>query len=43
MITNVVINGINLGKTLQNQFLQAAQKNSNDIDSVIASWANQTI
>ena len=43
MITNVTINGINLGKTLQNQFLKAAQKNSNDIDYVIASWANQAI
>ena len=43
MITNVTINGINLGKTLQNQFHKAAQKNSNDIDYVIASWANQVI
>ena len=43
MITNVTINGINLGKTLRNQFLQSAQKNSNDLDFVISSWANQAI
>ena len=43
MITNVTINGINLGKTLRNQFLQSAQKNSNDLDFVISEWANQAI
>ena len=43
MITNVTIDGINLGKTLRNQFLQSAQKNSNDLDFVISSWANQAI
>ena len=43
MITNVTINGINLGKTLRNQFLQSAQKNSNDLDFVISTWANQAI
>jgi phospholipid transport system substrate-binding protein len=43
MITNVTINGINLGKTLRNQFLQSAQKNSNDLDFVISSWANEAI
>lgn len=37
-IINVVINGINLGKTFRNQFVQAAQKNGGDIDAVIANW-----
>lgn len=39
MVTNVVINGINLGKTFRNQFLQRAQKYNGDIDQVIASWS----
>jgi phospholipid transport system substrate-binding protein len=39
MITNVVINGINLGKTLRNQFIQSAKKNAGDIDVVIAKWS----
>lgn len=38
-ITNVVINGINLGKTFRNQFLQRAQKFGGDIDLVIENWA----
>lgn len=37
-IINVIINGINLGKTFRNQFVQAAQKNGGDIDAVIANW-----
>ena len=37
-VINVVINGINLGKTFRNQFVQAAQKNGGDIDAVIATW-----
>ncbi len=37
-IINVIINGINLGKTFRNQFVQAAQKNGGDVDAVIASW-----
>ena len=40
MITNVVINGINLGKTLRNQFTQSAKKNAGDIDVVIANWSS---
>lgn len=40
MITNVVINGINLGKTLRNQFIQSAKKNAGDIDVVIANWSS---
>lgn len=37
-VINVIINGINLGKTFRNQFVQAAQKNGGDIDAVIANW-----
>ncbi|OUS13792.1 hypothetical protein A9Q89_02125 [Gammaproteobacteria bacterium 53_120_T64] len=37
-VINVVINGINLGKTFKRQFVQASQKNQGDIDKVIASW-----
>ncbi len=37
-IINVIINGINLGKTFRNQFVRAAQKNGGDIDAVIANW-----
>tara|TARA_R110000782_G_scaffold88585_1_gene170848 strand:- start:1390 stop:2049 length:660 start_codon:yes stop_codon:yes gene_type:complete len=38
-ITNVVINGINLGKTFRNQFAQRAEKYDGNIDQVIANWS----
>ncbi len=37
-VINVIINGINLGKTFRGQFTQSSQKNDGDIDKVIASW-----
>jgi len=37
-VINVIINGINLGKTFRGQFTQSSQKNNGDIDKVIASW-----
>lgn len=37
-VINVIINGINLGKTFRGQFTQSSQKNKGDIDKVIASW-----
>ncbi len=40
-ITNVVINGINLGKTFRNQFSQRAQKYGGNIDQVIDSWTSK--
>jgi phospholipid transport system substrate-binding protein len=40
-VTNVVINGINLGKTFRNQFSQRAQKYGGDIDQVIDSWTTK--
>lgn len=37
-VVNVVINGINLGKTFRNQFVQSAQQHGGDVDQVIANW-----
>ncbi len=39
-VTNVIINGVNLGKTFRNQFLQRAQKYNGDIDQVIDNWSS---
>ena len=39
-ITNVIINGINLGKTFRNQFIQRAQKFDGDLDQVIDNWSS---
>jgi phospholipid transport system substrate-binding protein len=41
-IINVIINGINLGKTFRSQFVQAANRNGGDIDAVIDGWATTT-
>jgi phospholipid transport system substrate-binding protein len=38
MVVNVVINGINLGKTFRNQFMQSAQRSGGNIDKVISGW-----
>jgi phospholipid transport system substrate-binding protein len=38
-VINVVINGINLGKTFRNQFIQSAKKHDGNIDLVIENWA----
>lgn len=38
-ITNLVINGINLGKTFRNQFIQRAGEFDGDIDQVIDGWS----
>lgn len=37
-VINVIINGINLGATFRNQFVQAAEKHNGDISKVIANW-----
>lgn len=37
-LINVVLNGINLGKSFRDQFAQAASQQSGDIDKVIATW-----
>ena len=42
MVVNVVINGINLGKTFRNQFVQSAQRSGGDIDQVIDGWLSDS-
>ena len=36
---NVVLNGVNLGKTFRSQFAQSMEANGGDIDKVIANWS----
>lgn len=40
-LINVVLNGVNLGKSFRDQFAQAMRQNDNDIDKVIAGWSVQ--
>lgn len=40
-LINVVLNGVNLGKSFRDQFTQAMKQNDNDIDKVIATWAQK--
>lgn len=37
-VSNVIIEGINLGQTYRNQFAAAADQNRGDLDKVIAGW-----
>ena len=39
LLDNVIISGINFGLTFRKQFASMVQKNKNDIDLAIASWA----
>jgi len=41
-VTNLVINGINLGKIFRNQFAQRARKFEGNIDKVIDNWSSST-
>tara|TARA_B110000908_G_scaffold160669_1_gene204104 strand:+ start:52 stop:702 length:651 start_codon:yes stop_codon:yes gene_type:complete len=41
-VTNLVINGINLGKIFRNQFSQRARKFEGNIDKVIDNWSSST-
>jgi phospholipid transport system substrate-binding protein len=41
-VTNLVINGINLGKIFRNQFTQRARKFEGNIDKVIDNWSSST-
>ena len=43
MVVNVVINGINLGKTFRNQFVQSAQRAAGNIDQVIDGWSSESL
>ena len=40
MVVNMSISGINLRDIFRNQFLQAAQKSSGDLDVVITGWTS---
>lgn len=40
-LINVVLNGVNLGKSFRDQFTQAMKQNDNNIDKVIQNWAQQ--
>lgn len=40
-LINVVLNGVNLGKSFRDQFVQAMKQNDNNIDKVIDNWAKQ--
>lgn len=40
-LINVVLNGVNLGKSFRDQFAQAMKQNDGDIDKVIAAWAQK--
>jgi phospholipid transport system substrate-binding protein len=37
-IINIVVNGINLGKTFRSQFYSLMEKNEENIDLVIDQW-----
>lgn len=38
-LINVVLNGVNLGKSFRDQFAQAMRQNDNNVDRVIENWA----
>ena len=40
-LRNVIINGINIGKLFRDQFADAMQRNGNDLDKTINSWAGE--
>lgn len=40
-VQNVIVNGLNLGKTFRSQFDQAVQKYNGDIDQVIDNWSTE--
>jgi phospholipid transport system substrate-binding protein len=41
-LINMVLNGVNLGKTFRNQFMHAAKQHDGDIDAVISSWSAES-
>ena len=40
-VRNVIINGINIGKLFRDQFADAMQRNGNDLDKTIDTWAGE--
>jgi phospholipid transport system substrate-binding protein len=41
MVINMTISGINLREIFRNQFSQAVQQSSGDIDAVISGWITE--
>lgn len=39
LVENVIVNGLNLGRTFRTQFEQSAQQYGGDLDQVIANWS----
>jgi len=42
-LINVVLNGVNLGKSFRDQFAQAMKQNDNNIDKVINTWSQKAV
>ena len=40
-LINVILNGVNLGKSFRDQFAQSLKQNGNNIDAVIAGWNSE--
>ncbi|QAX81851.1 MlaC/ttg2D family ABC transporter substrate-binding protein [Candidatus Pseudomonas adelgestsugas] len=40
-LRNVIINGINIGKLFRDQFVDAMQRNNNDLNKTINSWTSE--
>lgn len=40
-VKNVIVEGINLGRTFRNQFARSAQEYNEDLDKVISNWSPQ--
>ncbi len=43
LLNNVIIEGINLGRTFRNQFAQLATRYNEDLDQVIANWSPEDV
>ena len=41
LVENVIVNGLNLGRTFRTQFEQSAQQYGGDLDQVIANWSSE--
>ena len=41
-VLNVVLDGVNLGKTFRSQFAQGVKENKGDIDATIAGWSGKS-
>jgi phospholipid transport system substrate-binding protein len=39
LVENVIVNGLNLGRTFRSQFEQSAEQYAGDLDQVIANWS----